>query len=293
MTHRGVWYGVLAALVFGASLVVNKVGLLRQDLDPLAYTVLTTAVAGILSLPLVIRRFPAIRACSRRCHLNVLFLGVTASGISYILLFWGQSLTAATNAGFLLSLTAFFTILFAALLLGERIRRRQLPAIAVLAAGLYLLLVGAQALRVNTGDLILLATAALWGLTNAVSRFPMRELAGHLVASARLVIGAVFLLGVLLARDPGALAAAGRGEPWFLVSGLLMWATVVFLYKAIEEAGASIASIVVVTFPVVSTLGSVLFLHEGLSVERLLGGGLILFGVYWFLTRQSCSPSGV
>ena len=99
------------------------------------------------------------------------------------------------------------------------------------------------------------------------------------------MIGAIFLLGVLLAWDPGAFTAAGRGEPWFLVSGLLMWATVVFLYKAIEESGASIASIVVVTFPVVSTVGSVLFLHEGLTTEKLLGGGLILFGVYWFLIR--------
>ena len=48
MNPKGLFYGSLASLCFGASLVVNKVGLAQSALHPLEYTALSVIVAGIL-----------------------------------------------------------------------------------------------------------------------------------------------------------------------------------------------------------------------------------------------------
>ena len=92
MPTQGIVVGSLTSLCFGASLVVNKVGLVQSALHPLDYTALSVIVAGMLGCFMIVPNRTAIFSCSRLCWLNILFLGVTASGVSYVLIFWGQSL---------------------------------------------------------------------------------------------------------------------------------------------------------------------------------------------------------
>src|SRR5262245_21605984 len=93
MSTRGLVHGSLAALCFGTGLVVNKVGLAQSALYPLDYTALSVIVAGILGCVMVAPKRRVVFSCSRLCLLNILFLGITASVVSYMFLFWGQSMT--------------------------------------------------------------------------------------------------------------------------------------------------------------------------------------------------------
>jgi drug/metabolite transporter (DMT)-like permease len=67
---------------------------------------------------------------------------------------------------------------------------------------------------------------------------------------------------------------------WFLVSGILMWGFIVFLYRAIEISGATMATLVSTSYPVVSTIGAIFVLHEGLAMQEIIGGVLILWSIY-------------
>ncbi|HEX9868631.1 MAG TPA: DMT family transporter [Candidatus Tectomicrobia bacterium] len=160
---RGLFIASLASLCFGASLVVNKVGLAQSALTPLEYSTLSVIVAGMLGCCLAVPKRAAVFACSRGCWRTILFLGVTASGFAYALMFLGQSLTTAINAGFLLSLSGFFTMIFAALFLREVIEKRKYVFILTLFIGIYLLLVGAHVLQFNTGDLLVVIPAMMLG----------------------------------------------------------------------------------------------------------------------------------
>jgi len=279
VTPSGLLLGIATSFAFGVSVVVNKAGLDRSSLPPLDYTALSALVAGVLALPPVLLKAARIISCSRLCLIKLLVIGVSASGFAYLLLFWGQSQTRATNAGFVLTLTAFFSVVFAAILLGERIERRKYPAIGLLFVGLYLLIVGTQAITLNIGDLFIAGTALVWGITNSIARSVMREMSGLVVAWLRLVIGAAFLVCVLRVGPGLALSAVSGGDYWFLGSGVLVWASILLFYKTIEKLGAGMASLVVVSSPVVSTIGAVVFLGEILSVEDLIGGGLILLSL--------------
>jgi O-acetylserine/cysteine efflux transporter len=279
VTPGGLLLGVITSFAFGISVVVNKAGLDRSVLPPLDYTALSALVAGILALPPVLVWTPSVLSCSRLCLVKLVAIGVSASGFAYLLLFWGQSLTSATNAGFVLTLTAFFTVVFAAILLGERIERRKYPAIGLLFVGLYLLIVGTEALALNIGDLFIVGTALIWGVTNSIARSVMREISAQLVAWLRLVIGGAFLAVVLRVGPGEAASPVSSGDYWFLGSGVLVWASILLFYKTIEKLGAGMASLVVVSSPVISTIGAVALLGEVLSAEDLIGGGLILLSL--------------
>lgn len=279
VTPRGLLQGIITSFAFGISVVVNKAGLDRSSLAPLDYTALSALVAGVLALPFVITGARRIISCSGICHLKIAVIGISASGFAYLLLFWGQSLTRATNAAFMLTLTAFFTVVFAAILLGERIDKHKYPVIGLLFVGLYFLTVGTQALKFNVGDLFIAGTALIWGITNSIARSVMREISALIVAWLRLVIGAAFLMLVLRVGFDDAISALADGDLWFLASGVLVWASIVLFYRTIEMLGAGMASLMVVSSPVLATAGAVLFLGEVLSTEDLIGGGLILISL--------------
>jgi drug/metabolite transporter (DMT)-like permease len=280
MNTRGIIFGSLASLCFGTGIVVNKVGLAQSALHPLEYTALSVIVAGILGGVMIIPNRRALFSCSRFCWLNILFLGITASVVSYVFLFWGQSLTKAINAGFLISLSGFFTMIFALLFLKEVPEKRQYPFILLLFAGIYLLTVGTHILQFNPGDICIIIAAMIFGLTNALSKFAMHELRGELVASLRLLVGAVVLMGILLLRAPHVLTSLAGLKGWFVVSGVLMWGFIICLYRAIEISGATMATLVSTSYPVVSTIGAILLLNEGLAVQEIVGGALILLSIY-------------
>jgi drug/metabolite transporter (DMT)-like permease len=280
MSTKGVLYGALASLCFGASLVVNKLGLAQSALHPLDYTALSAIVAGSLGSALIIPKRDALRSCSRLCWLNILFLGVTASGLSYVLLFWGQSLTQAINAGFLSALSAFFTMIFSALLLREVLEKRKYAFMLLLFAGTYILTVGTHSLHLNQGDLLIIIAAMILGFTNVLSRFAMYELRGDLVASMRLIVGAVVLLGIMLVRSPLILTSVSELSGWYVVSGVLMWGFIVCLYRAIEISGPTMATFVFTSYPIVAAIGAILFLNESLDVQEIIGGALILLSTY-------------
>jgi drug/metabolite transporter (DMT)-like permease/uncharacterized protein YuzE len=223
MRTRGVVVGSFASLCFGAGLVVNKVGLAQSALHPLDYTALSVTVAGLLGCFMIVPKRVVISTCSRLCWLNIVFLGVTASGVSYVLIFWGQSMTQAINAGFLLSLSAFFTMIFASVFLHEAIEKRKYVFIILLFVGIYILVVGAHALQLSQGDILIVIAAMTLGGTNVLSTFAMREMKGELVASLRMIVGAILLLGLVLLRSPHVLTALDGHTSWVLVSGVLMW----------------------------------------------------------------------
>jgi O-acetylserine/cysteine efflux transporter len=294
-TPRGLLLGAATSIVFGASVVVNKAGLDGSPLSSPDYTTLSALVACLLALPPVLSGARAIASCSAACAAKILAIGIFASGVASLLLFWGQRMTTATDAGFLLTLSAFFTVVFAAALLGERIERRKYPAIALLFVGLYLLIVGTESLALNTGDLLIVGTAMLWGITNTIARSVMRDISGQLVAWLRLVIGAAFLAAVVR-PDPGEVhSALAGGDLWFIASGVMVWLSILLFYKAIEMLGAGMASLIMVSSPVVATAGAVVLLGEVLSPEDLLGGVLILvsmIGITGFRRRGATASRG-
>ena len=159
MSPKDLLLALLVIGVWGLNFVVIKVGL--HDMPPMLLGALRFLLAA----------FPAILFI-RRPQLPLRWLlayGLTISLGQFAFLFSAMAVgMPAGLASLVLQAQAFFTLLFAALMLGERLRAGNLLGLLVAAGGL--LLIGLQGERSMTlaGFVLTICAAAMWALGNIV-----------------------------------------------------------------------------------------------------------------------------
>lgn len=161
MSPRHIVLAVLVAAVWGLNFVLIHVGL--ENFPPLLFCALRFAVVAVPAVFLVGRPKVALRW--------VLAVGVTLGVIKFGLLFLGMH--AGMPAGLsslVLQSQAVFTAVFAAVLLRERPTGLRLTGLALALTGIAL-----TALDRGVGGpigafLLVIASAAAWGLSNVLTR---------------------------------------------------------------------------------------------------------------------------
>lgn len=276
---KGSVLAIVSALLFAFNIVVNKIGLL-QPISPFEFTVLSGVVAGLLSLPLIIRKKTELENQSGVTWVQIFTIGITASGLASFLFILGQSLTQAAQAAFLMSSASFFTVIFAFFILGEKLKKQQYMWALILFSGIYLLTVGLHSFQLNFGDFFVILAAIIIGFTNVLAKIPMKKLSGENIAYLRLLIGMFVLLAIVPFVSPNILQNIRLVQPWYILSGILMWGVIVAFYKAIEYAGPALATLVLVSYPFLAALLAAAILEETLTIIQLVGGAIISLSVY-------------
>ena len=135
MAPRHIALAVLVAALWGFNFVVIKVGL--EDIPPLLLSSLRYALAALVLVVLGARRSVPWRW--------IVAVGVIIGVVKFSLLFIGMDVgVPAGLASLVLQAQAFFTLLFAAVLLGERPRRMQVVGMALAFAGIGLVAIQAD-----------------------------------------------------------------------------------------------------------------------------------------------------
>src|SRR4051794_13717941 len=173
-----------------------------------------------------------------------------------------------------------WAVLAAAVVLGERPRRR-LAVVAVPAlVGVYLLSFGwmspADALRDGHAEPILLAlaAAALWGGATAFGRRALREIAPNVLTGMRFTVALPLLLVLAVTHSAVAAPAAATGGDWVRIGLVALFPGLVALvlyYRGLERIPASVATFAELAFPATSLLAGWIFLDATVPAEQLLG----------------------
>ena len=125
-TLVGLLCGLGAAVIWGGMYVVSKVVL---EIIPPFMLVSLRLLLGALTL-LIVQLIQGLPKISRRQFAQVVGVGFVGYGISLSLQFLGTKLSTAANGSLVTSATPAFVLLFAWLLLKERITPRRLIALA-------------------------------------------------------------------------------------------------------------------------------------------------------------------
>jgi uncharacterized membrane protein len=127
----GILCGLGAASIWGGMYVVSKIVL---DIIPPFSLVSLRLILGALTLAIVLlaRGFPKI---SRQQLFEVLGVGLVGYGISLSLQFLGTKLSTAANGSLVTSATPAFVLVFASMLLKEKITVRRLIALVLATLG--------------------------------------------------------------------------------------------------------------------------------------------------------------
>ena len=280
-TLVGILCGIGAASIWGGMYVVSKVVL--EIIPPFTLVSLRLILGAItLAIVLAFRGFPKF---SHKQLWQVLGVGFVGYGISLSLQFLGTKLSTAANGSLVTSATPAFVLIFASILLREKVTWLRLMALLLATLGV-VAVIDPRSAQLNpelfSGNLLLIGAAVTWALYSVLVRKStqtMEVLPFSLVA---------FVGGLPVTLPAGAweMQAVGLGEisvgvvGGVLFLGIICTALAMVLWNtAFAYLDASVASLTFFAQPIVGTLLGWLFLGEKITPLFLLGGLLIGLGL--------------
>ena len=276
MTPKDILLAGVVILAWGVNFVVIKVGL--EGVPPLLLGALRFSLAAFPAI-LFVRR-PAIP------WRWLLAYGLSISFGQFAFLFSAMYVgMPAGLASLILQAQAFFTLAFAALFLGESVRRSSLLGLLIAAAGL--LLIGSDSGRSFTlaGFLLTLCAALMWGLGNVVTKKIGKVNLVSLVVWGSLIPPLPFLALSLAIEGPRQLDTALRHLSLnsllaiaylaFIATllGYGLWSRLLARYPASQVAPFTLL------VPLVGLSSAWLLLGEELSPLQWCGGAIVMLGL--------------
>lgn len=294
MSTRDTLLALVVIVVWGLNFVVIMTGL--NSMPPL--------LMGALRFMLVV--FPAILFI-RRPQIPwrwLLAYGLTISLGQFAFLFSAMAVgMPAGLASLVLQSQAFFTLLFAAVFIGERVRTSNIVGLMIAAAGLTL--IGMQVDRVMTlaGFLLTICAASMWAMGNVVTRRIGKVNLVGLVVWGNLIPPIPFLVLSYWIEGPEAIRAALGAfnlESALVLAylafgatllGYSIWGRLLSRYPASQVAPFSLL------VPVVGLSSASLLLGDRLGNWQIAGALLVMLGLLinvcgaWLATRLRVPPA--
>lgn len=282
MLRLGVLAAVLSSILGGTNIVATRY--ISGVLDPALLGALRFGLAGLLLLPLALRR--AGGPLPGALLVRLLLLG--------LLLFTAQPLlfnaslvhTTAARAALAMSTMPLLTMLLSAVLGIERLTRRRTLGVLVAMGGVALALLGglvAAPPDAWIGDLIMLACAAVMALFN-VNCGPVVGRLGVIPFTCFAMLWGILPLELAsgLAGGFGALPALATST-WLAViylglaggvASFLLWAF------ALKTAPPTVCAVTVSLNPVAAVFVGALWLGEAVGPVQLAGLAAVVFGIW-------------
>ena len=279
-------YALLAVvlLVWAGNYPLGKVAL--AHLGPLTLTGGRALLAAPLLLLAARLTAPLSRPLGRADYAAFLVLGFTGLVSNTTVWYLGLKHTTALNAGIVGAASPIVTALGAALLLGDRLSRRNWAGIGLSVLAVVVTVAkGSPAVlltfSVNRGDLYILASQVAWVAYSLYSRAAASTLPPIWIMAGAHVVGAVVLV-------PLALAVERPWEDWrawsawlvVLYGALPITLGHVWFYQAIRVLGAGRTVAFLNLMPFVVLALSCTLLGETLHAYHVVGAALVAAGVY-------------
>ncbi len=260
------------------------------DAPSLSIAFYRNAIAAAIVLPLAIVRHPGeLRGLSRR---QVALMLLSGAFLALHFATWISSLALTTVAASVVLVTSapIFTVAAERVLYGTRVSRRVMTGILLALLGTLIISGGALAVsgRAALGDLLALA-GAVAGAGYFLAGQRLRPAVSLLtyVGVVYTICAGLLLVTVLIAGDP---LAGFDAKTWWMLLLLALVPQILghgtFNYL-LGDLGATVVAVAVMGEPVVSGLLAVAFFGEIPSWATIVGGVVLLAGIYVALTARS------
>ncbi len=277
----GILAGLTATAIWGGMYVVSKA--VMAIIPPFSLIVLRLML-GILTLAVIVLVRKNWKVTAKQFW-GIFAVGLIGYGVSLGFQFVGTNLSTAANGSLVTSATPAFVLLFAAIILKEKITPRRLLALVVASLGV-LAVIDPRTAQLSSqlfwGNLSLVAAALTWALYSVLVRRVTRNVD---VLSTSLI---AFAGGLPVCLPLGVWEAATRGYGpigWGVVAGVLFLgiistALAMYLWNtAFAKLEAGVASLTFFAQPVVGTVLGAIFLGDNINPLFIVGGIFIGIGL--------------
>jgi drug/metabolite transporter (DMT)-like permease len=198
------------------------------------------------------RRTGELRGLPTRRRLELLAIGIVGGGIPFALFFTGLAMSTAPGAALIQKTLFVWVAPLAVVFLGERLGLAQIVGLGLLLAGTLLLTPGS--LAAGPGEALILAATLFWAVEVLLAKRVLGAVPTLPSATARMVIGGLVLLGIVLFNGHLGQLAAWTPRLWLiaLATGAILLGYVVAWYAALRRAPASVVTSVLVLGAVIT-----------------------------------------
>jgi len=283
--HKLRGYAALAAAasIWGGMYVVSKYALDFVPPFTLLWLRYVTGLCVLYPMAARLQKGPL----ARNAHRAFLLIGFVGYVVSVGLQFIGTRLSSAHNGAIITSASPAFILLFAWLMLRERLKPRKLFSVLLATVGV-IIVVGWDSGthdggRALLGNLALIGAAVTWALLSVLARKYSASLS-PLVITTGAVFWAVIMTTPIMIVEWRFMPVHGLNNPllWGAVLYLGVVATAGAFYfwnKGLSLVEAGTGSVFFFLQPVVGAVLGWLILDEHLTSSFFVGGGVILLAV--------------
>lgn len=291
---RSAYALLLAAnLVYATSYVVTRVAL--GDLPPAFLALVRLVVGAAILVPIARVLEPPAGTSERGDAWRIAWMGVVGFAGAFALSHWGLARSTATNAALLIIVEPLSIMALSPLLLGERLRRREVAGGALALLGAVLVVLNGvpgltHALAPHwRGDLLLVLAGLAYGAYTLIGRAVLARHSPLAVTARSIVWGAVVMVPLAVAEwlggarpmlSPGAVVGALYLAVVITAFGYLLWNWVLARVSAPQVA------IFVTVQPIGGAVLGVVLLGEPLTVFTVAGAVLIVLGLWLTVTGR-------
>jgi drug/metabolite transporter (DMT)-like permease len=282
---------LFAVIVWGASFIATKVAL--QDISPITVVWLRFLMGVvILGLVVILRRQFTLPDKKEWGYFALLgFLGITFHQ-------WLQSNALQTSeagtTAWIVSTTPVFMALLGWVLLRERLEWRKNLGILLAFIGVLVVVSRGDLASVSVrrfgapGDILILISAVNWAVFSALSRRGLKSHPASLMMFYIMLVGWVFTSVVFLTTRDISEISALTFDGWLAVAFLGVFCSglaYIAWYDALKALSTAQTGVFLYIEPLVAVVVAFFILGEAIIPASLLGGAVILFGV-WLVNRN-------
>lgn len=275
---------LFAVLFLGTNPVAVKVAV--AEVPPLPFVALRFTLAGLLLLGLVALLEPRGRP-QRRDLLLMTGVGALGVGANNVAFTFGVSMTTASDTALIYAAVPIWGILLGLALGLERPTRWGIVGVCLAFVGVGVVVYGGLGGGGGgtslLGDLLVVVATVCWGSYAVLSLPLLREHSPLVVAAYTMFFGGIAALPFAL---PG-FASAGWSElsarAWEAVAYSTLFVAAFGFWawqRGVSQVGANRVLVYQYLITLVGVTAGVVLLGESLTVNKVLGGAVILLGVY-------------
>ena len=274
---------LMAVFFLGTNPVAVKLAVL--DVPPLPFVAIRFLLAGLVLLPVALLLGRG-REVGRRDLLSMAGVGFVGVGLNNVAFTLGVSMTTASETALIYAAVPIWGILLGLALGLERPSLWGIGGVALAVLGVGVVVYGGLGGRAGSsleGDLLVVVATVCWGSYAVLSLPLLRTYSPIVVAAYTMLFGGLAALPLAL---PG-FVTAGWGEVGGEAWGALAYSTLLVAAYGfwawqwgVSRVGANRVLVYQYLITLVGVASGVALLGESLTMNKILGGAVILLGVY-------------
>jgi drug/metabolite transporter (DMT)-like permease len=273
---------LLAVLFLGTNPVAVKVAV--AEFPPVPFVAMRFTLAGLLLLALVVLLEPRDGRPGRRDLLSLAGVGLVGVGANNVAFTLGVSMTTASETALIYAAVPIWGILLGLALGLERPTPWGILGVCLAFLGVAVVVYGGLTGSTSLlGNLLVVVATVCWGSYAVLSLPLLRRYSPLVVASYTMLFGGLGALPLALPgfSDAGWTEASARAWEALAYSTLLVAAFGFWAWqRGVSQVGANRVLIYQYLITLVGVAAGVLLLGESLTANKVLGGAIILLGVY-------------